>query len=100
VVEDVEQLGPEPKRHLLSKVKLPLQPNIGLRSSETAQDVAAKIALLTNGRCSEGRLVEDFAARILRAKELKRHSRYDIWAWIEGYAISEEQSGDNVDRGS
>jgi hypothetical protein len=45
VIQDVEEFGPEAKRHLLSEVKLPLQGNIKLCSSKPPQDVAPEIPL-------------------------------------------------------
>jgi hypothetical protein len=49
VVEDVEELGSEAQPQPLGEVKLPLHRKIGLPSSETPQDIAAEIALLTGG---------------------------------------------------
>jgi len=46
MVKDVEKFRAETKPHLLGEVKLPLQRDIGLCSSETAQHVAAEVPLL------------------------------------------------------
>ena len=96
VVEDVEELGPETKPHLLSEVKLPLQRDIGLCSSETAQYIAPEIALLPGGRRTKSRLIEDFSARKLCAMELKRHSWVYVRAGIESDAPSSERSTNKV----
>ena len=100
VVENVEELGPEAKRQPLGESELALQGHIGLPGSETAQHIAAEIALLTWRRYSESCLVENFAAGILRAKEHQRHAWDYIRTGIESDAGSKDDSGDHVDRGS
>jgi hypothetical protein len=55
-------------------VELPLQPKIYLGSTETAQHVAPEIPRLSGRRCRKRRAIENFPARILRPKKLKRHS--------------------------
>ena len=72
VVKDIEKLGSEAKPHLLGQVKLPLQRKIRLPSSETPQHIAPEISLLPFGRNSKSRLIENFAAGILRTIEHKR----------------------------
>ena len=74
VVEDVEELSPETKPDLFREMKLALECDIRLGGSEAAKNVAPEIALRARRRRSEGRRIEDFAAGILRPKELKRDS--------------------------
>jgi len=83
MVKDIEELSSETERHLFADVKLALQPNIRLRSSETPQHIAPKIALLSLRRFAKSRTVKNFAARILRAIELERHSGVYVRARIQ-----------------
>jgi hypothetical protein len=53
MVEDVEELAPETKLHLLLEVKLPLKRDIGLCGSETAQHIASEVPLMSGGWLSE-----------------------------------------------
>ena len=64
MVKDVEELGSETKSQSLGEVKLPLHCKIGLPSSETPQDIAAEIALLSFRWWSKSRFIEYLAARI------------------------------------
>ena len=70
VVQDVEELGSETKPHLLGDAELPLHANIHLRSIKTPQRIASEITLLPDGWRRKSRLIENFAARILRPLEL------------------------------
>jgi hypothetical protein len=63
VIKDVEELTPETKTSPLGQTKTRCTP-ISAYSAEPAQHIAAEIALLAGGRCSEGGLVEDLAAGI------------------------------------
>ena len=101
VVEDIEELRTEAQPQLLGQVKLPLQPHIRLRGSETAKNVAPKVSLLQVSlrsfrRHRKRRAVEDFAARILRAKEFERHAGDHVRSWIQGNAAGKDGSGHNV----
>ena len=49
MVQDVEELAPEAKTHLLRDAKDSLQADIGLRGVETPQHIAPEIALLAGG---------------------------------------------------
>ncbi len=49
VVEDVEELSAETKPQFLGDVKLPLHPNICLKSSETPQHIAPEITCCPAG---------------------------------------------------
>ena len=83
VVEDIEELSPKAEIHLFSDAKLPLNCNIGLPSSETAQHIAREIALLTAGRWGKRCGIENLAARISRPIENERHSRVYVRAQEE-----------------
>ena len=96
MVKDIEKFGPETKPHLLGNVKLALQRNIHLRSSESPQHVAPKIALLPRGRHTESRAVENLAAGILGAIEHQRHARLYVRAWIKFGAGGNEDSAHYV----
>jgi len=49
MIEEIEELAEEAEPHLLAELKLTLKDNIGLRSSEAAEHIAPKIALLACG---------------------------------------------------
>src|SRR5690242_17466134 len=83
MVEDIKELSPEAKSHLLGDVKLPLQGHVGLHGSESAQDIAPEITLLPNGRCGERCFVENLAAGILRAIEQKQYPGDEIGPGIK-----------------
>ena len=80
MVEDIEELSPEAEIQLFGDVKLPLQGNIGLPSSETAKHIAPEIALLTGGRRSKRRWIVCLASGILRPIKHERHSWVYVWA--------------------
>src|SRR5262245_18371782 len=77
---DVEELSPETKPHPLGEAKLPLQSKLQLRSSQSSQHIASETTLLPCGRWRKSRLIDDFAAGILRPIKLKRHSCVYVWA--------------------
>jgi hypothetical protein len=52
MIEEVEELAPETKPHLLGEVKFPLKRYVSLPGSKASQYVAAEIALLPSGRGS------------------------------------------------
>src|SRR5215813_464428 len=89
VIKDVEKLCAETEAPVLGELKLLLKTNVCQRGAKTAQDIATKIALLANRGRGESRLVENFPAGILRAKELERHSRVYVRAGREGGAVGE-----------
>ena len=96
MVKDVEELRPEAKPHFLGNVKLPLQPDIGLRCGETPQHIAPEITLLPGGCHRKCRAIEDFATGILRTLEIKRHSRAYVRAWREPGTHNRESCTNNV----
>src|SRR5262245_33742090 len=83
MVQDIEKLAPETEAHSLSDAEDPLHADIRLGSVETAQHVAAEIALLSGRRRGESRLVEDLAAGISGTEEFQRYSGIQIRARIE-----------------
>src|SRR5262249_7131594 len=96
VIEDVEEFRSEIETHLLREVKSALYPEIHLRSSETAQHIAAEIPLLSRRSSAESRLIENLAARILIAKKLQRHSRVYVRARTERNACGTESCANNI----
>jgi len=54
MVEEVEELAPKTKPDLFGQLKLPLERDIGLPGSKTAQHIPSEIALLPGGRCGKG----------------------------------------------
>src|SRR5208337_1373365 len=96
VVEDVEELRPETEAYFLRDTKLPLKGEIELKRSEAAQDIASEIALLPGGRRAESCQVENLAAGILRAQQLKRHSGVHVGPVPEGGARGKRISPDYV----
>src|SRR5215469_17419893 len=83
VVENVEEFCSEPQVQSLGEWKLPLKRHVCLRSAESPEYISSEVPLLPSGRCSERRLVEDFAARILRAKKFKWLTQHNIGARME-----------------
>src|SRR5215510_7947613 len=77
MIEDVEELSPEVKRHTLCKVKQPLQPHVSLPGAEAAQHIASENSLLACGSGRKSRAIENLAAWILRTKGFKSNS------WIQ-----------------
>src|SRR5262249_50516140 len=96
VVQDVEELSPESQPHILRNVKLPLERNIRLRSSESSQHVAPEITLLPGGRSRKSRLIENLATRISRPIEFKRRPRRDVTTGIEGDAAGTENGANDA----
>ena len=80
MVKYIEELRPEAEIQLFGDVKLPLDGNIGLPSSETAQHIAPEIALLTGRGWSKRHWIECLASGILRPIEHERHSWVYVWA--------------------
>jgi cyanophycinase-like exopeptidase len=74
MIKNVEELRAEKKPYVFRDMKLTLHRNIRLRGSETAQDIASEIPLLSFRRRGERRTIEDFPTGILRSKEFKRYS--------------------------
>ena len=64
MVEDVEELRAKAEICFPGQAKLPLNREIGLRSSKAAQHVTAEVALLSGRRGRKGGPVENLAARI------------------------------------
>src|ERR1700752_5244741 len=87
MVEDVEKLTPEAKRHSLCESKLALNGKVGLESSEAAQHVASEIALPSERLCKSC-AVENLATRILRPIEHDRHTRVHVRTVPDGRARS------------
>src|SRR5215471_4095919 len=99
VVEDIEELRPEPQVQLLGERKLPLECYIRLRSSKTPQHIAAEIALRSGRRFCKGSTIETLAAGILRAIEHKWHTGHDVRSGIEGgTSRTKIRRAGNIDR--
>jgi hypothetical protein len=80
MVENIEKLRSKKKANAFHDAKFPLQVKIGLPSPKTREYIASGITLLTRGRRGKCSLGENFAAGILRSKELKRNSRVYVRA--------------------
>jgi hypothetical protein len=91
MVEDVEELGSETKRYCFGDAKLPMQRNIRLPGSETAQDIASEIPLPSGRRCCKSGANENLAAGILLSVQFKRHTRIDVRAGIESDSRGRER---------
>src|SRR5262249_54457548 len=100
MVEDVEELRPETKPHLLGDVKLPLHSGVGLPGSETSENVASKIALLSVGCGCESRAIENSSARILRSLECERQSRVDVRSGSKAETPNANRCANHVNRWS
>src|SRR5271155_1070820 len=98
MVEKVEELAPETKPHLLGKAKLPLERDIGLPGSKTAQHIAPEIALLCGGRWSKGCRIESLASRILRPIEDKWHSGHYVRTRVQRDTVRKDKSANHVHR--
>src|SRR5262249_39764278 len=84
--------------NVFGEVKLPLQRDICLPGSKTAQHIAPEIALLPGWCRSKSYFIEDLAARILLAKEFKRHSGLYVGGGRKQDAPRKGRCANNVDR--
>src|SRR6266550_1554059 len=81
-------------------MKLPLQTNIRLPSSEASQHVATEITLRSSGHRTKRCAIENLPARILRSKEFKRHTGVYVRTGRQNRARSKESCPNNVHRRS
>src|SRR5579859_3444275 len=79
-------------------MKLPLESDIGLRGSKTAQHVASEIALLSGERCGERGLVEYLSTGILRTVEYGGDTWNHIGSRVESCPPGKGYVTDDVHR--
>src|SRR5262249_25047104 len=98
MVENIKELSAKLKINVLCETKLSLQCSISLPGAETTQHIASEITLLPCGRLCESCLIQNLAARKLRAKKFKRHSHVYVRTGSKLCARSKKSGANHVNR--